>query len=48
VADLQPVRAAVRGVDAIVIVHMVKKPGAYVDLALIYDVNPMRAVTGPR
>jgi nucleoside-diphosphate-sugar epimerase len=39
VADLEAVRAAVRGVDAIVIAHMAKNPDAYVDPTVPFDVN---------
>jgi len=39
VGDLETVRKAVRGVDAIVIAHMAKNPDAYADPPLAFDVN---------
>jgi len=39
VADLDSVRSAVRGMDAIVIAHMAKNPDAYVDPTLPFDIN---------
>jgi len=39
VADLEDVRKAVRGVDAVVIAHMAKNPDAYVIPTTAFDVN---------